>query len=180
MVYALKPLQELEEGGQDQGEQGMSTLNDGDPAPEFDLPTDGGGRVRSADLKGKAYVIYFYPKDDTPGCTKEAIGFSGSYEQFKAAGVELIGVSKDSLASHDKFKRKHGLAFPLAADEEGRLVEAFGSWVEKSMYGKSYMGIDRSTFLVGPDGRIVRAWRKVAVPGHVEEVLAAARSLAGG
>jgi thioredoxin-dependent peroxiredoxin len=155
----------------------MKTLKEGDPAPEFDLPVDGGGRIGSAGLKGKPYVIYFYPKDDTTGCIKEATGFSGVYDQFKALGVELVGVSKDSVASHDRFKKKHALVFPLASDEEGGVVEAFGSWVEKSMYGKKYMGIDRSTFLVGPDGRIVKAWRGVKVPGHVEEVLAAAGQL---
>jgi thioredoxin-dependent peroxiredoxin len=155
----------------------MTTLKEGDPAPEFDLPVDGGGRIGSAGLKGKPYVIYFYPKDDTTGCIKEATGFSGVYDQFKALGVELVGVSKDSVASHDRFKKKHALAFPLASDEDGGAVEAFGSWVEKSMYGKKYMGIDRSTFLVGPDGRIVKAWRGVKVPGHVEEVLAAAGQL---
>lgn len=155
----------------------MKTLKEGDPAPEFDLPVDGGGRIGSDGLKGKPYVIYFYPKDDTTGCIKEATGFSGAYGQFKALGVELVGVSKDSVASHGRFKKKHALAFPLASDEEGGVVEAFGSWVEKSMYGKKYMGIDRSTFLVGPDGRIVKAWRGVKVPGHVEEVLAAAGQL---
>jgi thioredoxin-dependent peroxiredoxin len=155
----------------------MLTLKEGDPAPEFDLPVDGGGRIGSAGLKGKPYVIYFYPKDDTTGCIKEATGFSGVSGQFKALGVELVGVSKDSVASHDRFKKKHALAFPLASDEEGGVVEAFGSWVEKSMYGKKYMGIDRSTFLVGPDGRITRMWRKVSVDRHVEEVLEAARKL---
>jgi peroxiredoxin Q/BCP len=158
----------------------MSTLNEGDLAPAFDLPADGGGRIGSEPLKGKPYVVYFYPKDDTPGCTKEAIGFACVYDRFKQAGVELIGVSKDSVLSHDKFKKKHELTFPLAADEAGQLVEAYGSWVEKSMYGKKYMGIDRSTFLVGADGRIAKAWRKVSVPGHVEEVLAAAEALGGG
>ena len=155
----------------------MSQLAEGDKAPAFDLPADGGGRIGSASLAGKPYVIYFYPKDDTPGCTKEAIGFSCVYDQFKAAGVEVIGVSKDSAASHDKFKKKHSLAFPLGSDAQGAVVEAFGAWVEKSMYGKKYMGIDRSTFLVGPDGKIARAWRKVSVPGHVEEVLEAAKAL---
>ena len=155
----------------------MSQLAEGDPAPAFDLPADGGGRVGSAALAGKPYVIYFYPKDDTPGCTKEAIGFSCVYDQFKAAGVEVIGVSKDSAASHDKFKKKHDLVFPLGSDAEGGVVEAFGAWVEKSMYGKKYMGIDRSTFLVGKDGKIARVWRKVSVPGHVEEVLEAAKGL---
>jgi peroxiredoxin Q/BCP len=158
----------------------MTVLEEGDLAPVFDLPADGGGRIGSAQLQGRPYVIYFYPKDDTPGCTKEAIGFSCAYDRFQAAGVEVIGVSKDGVASHEKFKRKHGLGFPLAADEAGGLVEAYGAWVEKSMYGRKYMGIDRSTFLVGADGRIVRAWRKVSVPGHVEEVLAAAQALSGG
>jgi peroxiredoxin Q/BCP len=155
----------------------MSQLAEGDPAPAFELPADGGGHISSTGLAGQPYVIYFYPKDDTPGCTKEAIGFSCVYDQFKAAGVEVIGVSKDSAASHDKFKKKHGLAFPLGSDAQGAVVEAFGAWVEKSMYGKKYMGVDRSTFLVGPDGRIARAWRKVSVPGHVEEVLEAAKAL---
>ena len=157
-----------------------TTIGEGDPAPAFDLPVSGGGRIASAALQGKPYVLYFYPKDDTPGCTKQAIGFSCIYDRFKAAGVEVIGVSKDSVASHDKFRQKHDLAFPLGSDEAGKLVEAYGAWVEKSMYGKTYMGIDRSTFLVGPDGRIAKAWRKVSVPGHVEEVLEAAKDLAGG
>lgn len=155
----------------------MSGPSEGDPAPTFELPTDGGGRMSSADLGGRPYVIYFYPKDDTPGCTKEAIGFSCVYDQFKAAGVEVIGVSKDSVASHDNFKRKHELAFPLGSDQSGDVVAAFGTWIEKSMYGKKYMGIDRATFLVGADGKVVRAWRGVKVPGHVEEVLQAARSV---
>lgn len=152
------------------------SVKEGDPAPAFELPTDGGGTVSSASLAGRPYVIYFYPKDDTSGCTKEAIGFSGVYDQFKAAGVEVIGVSKDSVTSHDKFKKKHELTFPLASDESGAVVEAFGSWVEKSMYGKRYMGIDRSTFLVGKDGKVLRAWRSVKVPGHVDEVLASAKA----
>ena len=155
----------------------MSTLKEGDPAPEFDLPADGGGRVRSQDLKGRPYVIYFYPKDDTSGCTKEAFGFSCVYDQFAAAGVEVIGVSKDSVASHDKFKSKHQLTFPLGSDEEGQVVEAFGSWVEKSMYGRKYMGIERATFLVDSKGVIRNVWRKVKVDGHTEDVLEAAAAL---
>ncbi|WGF89004.1 peroxiredoxin [Marinivivus vitaminiproducens] len=157
----------------------MSTapLREGDTAPAFDLPTDGGGRVSTESLAGKPYVLYFYPKDDTSGCTKEAQGFTQSYGAFKAKGVEVIGISKDDVASHEKFRAKYDLTFPLASDEEGKVVEAYGSWVEKSMYGRTYMGIDRSTFLVGKDGKIARAWRKVKVPGHVEEVLAAAESL---
>jgi thioredoxin-dependent peroxiredoxin len=154
------------------------TVKEGDAAPEFDLPADGGARVSSASLTGRPYVIYFYPKDDTSGCTKEAIGFSGLYADLQKLGVELVGVSKDSVKSHDMFKAKHELTFPLASDEAGSVVEAFGAWVEKSMYGRKYMGIDRSTFLVGSDGKIKKAWRGVKVPGHVEEVMSAARVVA--
>ena len=154
------------------------TITEGDPAPAFDLHADGGVRVASDAMSGRAYVLYFYPKDDTPGCTKEAIGFTEAYPEFQRLGVEVVGVSKDTVSSHEKFKQKHGLCFPLASDEAGSLVEAYGTWVEKSMYGKTYMGIDRATFLVAPDGRVARAWRAVKVPGHVEEVLEAARQLA--
>jgi peroxiredoxin Q/BCP len=150
----------------------------GQQAPGFDLPTDGGGRVRLEDFRGKPVVLYFYPKDDTPGCTKEATGFAAAYGAFRAAGAEVVGVSKDSVASHQKFKEKYELTFPLGADEDGKVVEAYGVWVEKSMYGRSYMGIDRSTFLIDGDGTIRKAWRKVQVPGHVEEVLAATAALA--
>jgi peroxiredoxin Q/BCP len=152
-------------------------LKPGDPAPDFDLPADGGGRVRLADFKGKPLVVYFYPKDDTPGCTNEAKGFTEAMGDFAKAGVAVVGVSKDSIARHDKFKAKYGLGFPLGADVEGRMVEDWGVWVEKKLYGREYMGIDRATFLVGADGRIVRAWRKVKVPGHVAEVLKAAQAL---
>ncbi len=158
----------------------MTELKEGDVMPAFDLPTDGGGSVSSGSLQGKPYVLYLYPKDDTSGCTKEAIDFTEHKAAFAAAGVPVIGLSKDDVASHDKFKKKHNLDLVLAADTEGELVEALGAWVEKSMYGKKYMGIDRSTFLVGADGRIVKAWRKVKVPGHVEEVLSAATGLASG
>jgi thioredoxin-dependent peroxiredoxin len=154
------------------------TVDVGQAAADFDLPADGGGRIRLADFKGKPLVLYFYPKDDTPGCTKEAQGFAAAYGEFQAAGVELVGISKDSVASHDKFKAKFQLPFPLASDEAGGVVEAYGSWVEKSMYGKKYMGIDRSTFLIDRDGTLRGVWRKVAVPGHVAEVLEAARALA--
>ena len=153
------------------------SLAAGQAAPEFDLPADGGGRVRLADFKGRRLVLYFYPKDDTPGCTKEAQDFTAASPEFAAAGVAVIGVSKDGVASHDEFKAKYGLPFALASDESGSTVEAYGSWVEKSMYGKSYMGIDRSTFLIDGAGTVRRVWRKVKVPGHVEEVLAAAREL---
>jgi thioredoxin-dependent peroxiredoxin len=152
-------------------------LDVGQPAPDFDLPRDGGGRVRLRDFMGRPLVLYFYPKDDTSGCTKEAVDFAQAYPQFKTAGLEVVGVSKDSVASHDRFKAKHDLPFPLASDEVGTMVEAYGVWVEKSMYGKSYMGIDRSTFLIDGAGKVRQAWRKVKVPGHVEDVLAAAKGL---
>lgn len=154
------------------------TIAEGQRAPDFDLPTDGGGRMRLGDLAGRPVVVYFYPKDDTPGCTKEANGFAERYPEFQAAGVEVIGVSKDDVASHEAFKAKYGLPFPLASDTEGEVVEAYGSWVEKIRDGKTFMGIDRSTFLIGPDGTLVRVWRQVQVPGHVDEVLAAAKALA--
>jgi peroxiredoxin Q/BCP len=156
------------------------SVKEGDPAPAFELPTDDGGRIGSASLAGKPYVIYFYPKDDTPGCTKEAISFSCLKAEFDKIGVPVIGVSKDSVASHGKFRKKHDLAITLASDEEGKTIEAFGAWVEKSMYGKKYMGIDRSTFLVDKEGRIAKAWRNVKVPGHAEAVLEAAKAIAGG
>ena len=152
-------------------------LKAGDPAPDFDLPADGGGRVRLADFKGKPVVVYFYPKDDTPGCTNEAKGFTEAIGDFAKAGVAVVGVSKDSVARHDKFKAKYDLGFPLGADVEGKMVEDWGVWIEKKLYGREYMGIDRATFLVGADGKIARAWRKVKVPGHVAEVLKAAQAL---
>ena len=149
----------------------------GHPAPEFDLPTAGGGRTRLADFRGKSLVLYFYPRDDTPGCTKEAQGFAEAYPEFKAAAIELVGISKDDTASHEKFKAKYDLPFTLASDETGSVVEAYGSWVEKNRYGKTYMGIDRSTFLIDGQGIVRRIWRRVSVPGHVAEVLEAARAL---
>jgi peroxiredoxin Q/BCP len=147
----------------------------GDSAPGFTLPTDGGGTVSLTALKGRKVVLYFYPKDDTSGCTMEAKAFNDAKAAFDAAGAEIIGVSADSVASHDKFKKKYGLGFTLASDEEKNMLEDYGVWVEKSMYGKKYMGIERSTFLIGADGVIVRVWSKVKVPGHVDEVLAAAQ-----
>jgi peroxiredoxin Q/BCP len=151
----------------------MADLQKGDAAPDFDLPTDGAGRVSLAELKGKTVVLYFYPKDDTSGCTTEAIGFSEARHQFDDAGAVVIGVSKDSATSHDKFKAKHDLTITLASDESGDMLERYGVWVEKSMYGRKYMGIDRATFLIGPDGAIKQVWRKVKVPGHVADVLKA-------
>ncbi len=157
----------------------MSELKEGDMMPAFELPTDGGGTVSSESLKGRPYVLYLYPRDDTPGCTKEAQGFTEQKAAFAALGVPVVGLSKDDVASHDKFKQKYELDLVLASDESGKLVEGLGAWVEKSNYGKTYMGIDRSTFLVDGEGRIARAWRQVKVPGHVEEVLDAARALGG-
>lgn len=150
---------------------------EGEKAPDFTLPTDGGGSVSLSALQGKPVIVYFYPKDDTSGCTKQAIGFSESKSEFEAAGATIIGISPDSAAKHDKFIAKYDLTIQLAADEEKTVAEAYGVWVEKSMYGKKYMGVERSTFLVAADGTIAKAWRKVKVPGHVDEVLAAAKAL---
>jgi len=152
-------------------------IAEGASAPPFDLPTDGGGRIALKDLKGKTVVLYFYPKDETTGCTKEAVDFSDAEKAFRRAGAVVIGVSKDSPAKHDKFKKKHGLTITLASDENGETVAAYGSWVEKSLYGRKYMGIDRSTFMIDGKGVIRKIWRKVKVNGHVMEVLDAAKSL---
>ncbi len=148
----------------------------GDVAPDFELPTEG-GRVRLKDLSGRKVVLYFYPKDDTSGCTRQAVGFSAMKQAFADAGAEILGISPDSPASHAAFRAKHGLGIALASDEEKAALRAYGVWVEKSMYGRRYMGVERTTFLIGPDGRIARIWRKVKVPGHVEEVLDAVRRL---
>jgi peroxiredoxin Q/BCP len=157
----------------------MTELKTGDAAPDFKLPADGGGHVSLTELKGAPFVLYFYPKDDTSGCTSEAMAFSEMKAQFEEAGAKVVGVSKDSPSSHDKFKAKHDLTITLASDDSGEVVERYGVWVEKSMYGRKYMGIDRATFLVGADGKIAQAWRKVKVPGHVDTVLKAARALKG-
>lgn len=146
-------------------------LKPGDPAPPFDLPTAGGGHVSLAKLKGRRVVLYFYPKDDTPGCTQEALNFTEKAKAFATAKTAVIGVSRDSPAKHDKFAAKHGLNVTLASDEDGAVCEAYGVWVEKTLYGRSYMGVERATFLVDPKGKIARVWRKVKVPGHVEDVL---------
>ena len=153
------------------------SLKVGDKAPDFTLPTDGGGKVSLKDLKGKKLVLYFYPKDDTPGCTTEACGFRDALPDFSKVKAAIVGISKDSAASHDKFKTKFKLPFPLASDEDGKVCEAYGTWVEKSMYGKTYMGIERSTFLIDETGVIRAIWRKVKADGHAEEVLAAAEAL---
>lgn len=155
----------------------MSEVTEGSKAPDFTLPADGGRDVSLSDFKGKAVVLYFYPRDDTPGCMKEAIGFSQAADAFDAAGAVVIGVSKDTVAKHDKFRDKHDLKVILASDAEGDVTERYGAWVEKKMYGKTYMGIERCTFLIGPDGDVKKVWRKVKVPGHVDAVLEAVRSL---
>ena len=152
-------------------------LNPGDKAPDFTLPTDGGGKVTLKSLKGKNIVLYFYPKDDTSGCTKEAIDFNGLKTKFAKADTEIIGVSPDSPTSHDKFKTKHKLGFTLGSDESKEMLEAYGVWVEKSMYGRKYMGVERTTFLIDGKGKIREIWRKVKVPGHAEAVLEAAKAL---
>jgi peroxiredoxin Q/BCP len=152
-------------------------LDVGDRAPDFTMATDGKGKVSLAKLKGKKVVLYFYPKDDTPGCTTEACGFRDSLPDFSKVDATVIGVSRDSVASHDKFKAKHELPFTLASDEDGKTSAAYGTWVEKSMYGRKYMGMERATFLIDGKGVIRGIWRKVKVPGHVEEVLKAAKGV---
>ena len=149
----------------------------GDKAPAFTMPTDGGGSVKLSDLKGKTVVLYFYPKDDTTGCTKEACGFNDTLPNFSKLKAEVIGVSRDSVASHDKFKKKYGLKFRLGSDADGKVSDAYGTWGEKTLYGRKYMGMERATFLIDGKGVIRQVWRKVKVPGHVEEVMAAIKAL---
>jgi peroxiredoxin Q/BCP len=155
------------------------TLKEGDKAPGFRMPTDGGGTIDVEDLKGSVAVLYFYPKDNTSGCTSEALAFSAQAKAFAKLGARVIGVSKDDPASHDKFKKKHRLAVALASDMQG-VAERYGVWVKKSMYGRSYMGIERATFLIDEKGLIRRIWRKVKVPGHAQEVLEAVKALRAG
>lgn len=152
-------------------------IENGSPAPDFTLPRDGGGSLTLSGLRPQKVVLYFYPRDDTPGCTREAVDFSAMGAAFAAAGAVIVGVSKDSVASHDRFAAKHGLGVILASDEGADVCERYGVWVEKSMYGKTYMGIERTTVLIDGAGRVARIWPKVKVPGHVEEVLAATRAL---
>jgi peroxiredoxin Q/BCP len=154
-------------------------ISDGDAAPSVELATDDGKTVKLAKLKGKPVVLYFYPKDDTSGCTTEAKDFTALADEFKACGATVIGVSPDSVTSHLKFRKKHELDVALAADPEHTVAEAFGVWVEKSMYGKKYMGIERSTFLIDKAGKVAKSWRKVKVPGHAADVLAATKTLKG-
>jgi len=153
------------------------SVNEGDKAPAFSMPTDGGGTINLKDLKGKNVVLYFYPKDSTPGCTKEACGFRDLMPDFSKVDAEIIGVSKDSIKRHDNFKAKHQLPFVLASDENDDVCERYGVWVEKSMYGKKFMGIERATFLIDGKGKVRKVWRKVKVPGHVEDVLEAVKAL---
>ena len=149
----------------------------GDRAPDFNLPTDAGATLKLSKLKGAPVVLFFYPKDDTSGCTAEAKAFTDLAKDFKKLGANVIGISPDSAASHAKFKTKHDLDVTLVADEQKSAVQAYGVWVEKSMYGRKYMGVERSTFLIDRDGKVARVWRSVKVPGHAEEVLAAAKAL---
>ncbi len=150
----------------------------GEPAPDFTLPTDDGGVVSLSQLKGKSVVLYFYPKDDTPGCTTEAVDFTAQADAFAAVGATVIGVSPDDAASHQRFKAKHDLTVTLASDPERRTIEAYGAWGEKKLYGKTSMGLIRSTFLISPDGVVTQAWRNIRVKGHVAKVLAAAQEAA--
>jgi peroxiredoxin Q/BCP len=149
------------------------SLDVGDQAPDFTLPTDGGGKVSLKKLKGNPIVIYFYPKDDTPGCTMEAKDFAAQHKKFVKAGAAVVGISKDSVKRHDNFKKKYGLPFMLASDEDGVVCGAFGVWVQKKLYGREYMGIERATFLIDAKGKIARIWHKVKVKGHADEVLEA-------
>lgn len=149
--------------------------NPGDPAPDFTLPTDGGGSLTLSELRGRKVVLYFYPKDDTSGCTREACDFRDRAPDIDAAGAVVVGVSKDGAKSHDRFKAKHALPFVLVADTDGAACAAYGVWVEKSMYGRKYMGIERATFLIDEAGVIREVWRKVKIGGHADAVLAAAR-----
>jgi peroxiredoxin Q/BCP len=149
----------------------------GHKAPDFTMPTDGNGSVELAKLRGKPVILYFYPKDDTSGCTAEACGFRDTFPDYGNTGAVVIGVSRDSVASHDRFKKKHGLPFILASDADGKVTEDYGVWVEKSMYGRKYMGIERATFLIDKEGVVRRVWHKVKVGGHVADVLKAVQAL---
>lgn len=152
-------------------------IEKGDAAPEFSLPRDGGGTLSLAELKGKTVVLYFYPRADTSGCTKQAQGFTAMADEMASAGAVVVGVSKDPVKKLDKFRDKYDLTVALVSDEESDVCERYGVWVEKSMYGKKYMGIERSTFVIGPDGTVRDVWRKVKVPGHAEAVLEAVQAL---
>lgn len=157
----------------------MTQIKIGDEAPDFDLPGDGGNRVALSQHRGSIVVLFFYPKDNTAGCTAEAVDFTALADEFAEAGAVLIGMSADSAKSHDRFKAKHALSMALAADEDKAVLEAYGVWTQKQMYGRSFMGVERTTVLIGADGRVARIWNRVKVPGHAAEVLAATRALAG-
>jgi thioredoxin-dependent peroxiredoxin len=152
-------------------------IKEGDKAPALSLATSDGNKINLG-APGQALVLYFYPKDDTSGCTREAQDFTTLAPDFARAGVNVVGVSRDPMKSHEKFIGKYGLSVPLVSDEDGRISEAFGTWVEKSMYGRKYMGMERATYLIGADGRVLKVWHKVKVPKHAEEVLEAAKQLA--
>ena len=152
------------------------SVAEGEIAPDFEMPATGGRTVSLSGMKGKPFILYFYPKADTPGCTKEACAFQSGLPAFSGIGIDVIGVSPDKMKPIEKFAAKYGLTFPLASDEEHAVAERYGAWVEKSMYGKKYMGIERTTFLIGADGKIAKVWRKFSVTGHADEVLAAAQS----
>lgn len=154
-------------------------VEEGEKAPDFTLPANGGDKIKLSQFKGRPVVVYFYPKDDTSGCTKEAIAFTALLPEFEKIDAAIIGISPDSADSHDKFIAKHDLGITLAADEEKKVAEAYGVWVEKSMYGRKFMGVERSTFLIDAKGAVRRIWRKVKVNGHADAVLEAARKLAG-
>lgn len=155
----------------------MYDLNAGDPAPDFSLPADDGKSLSLSGYQGRKLVLYFYPKDDTPGCTTESCDFRDRVKDFNKIGVDVVGISRDSVASHQKFKKKYGLNFPLLSDESGEVCEKYGVWQEKSMMGKKYMGIVRSTFLIDEDGKIARIWRNVKVEGHADDVREAVREI---
>jgi thioredoxin-dependent peroxiredoxin len=152
-------------------------INEGDKAPAITVTASDGSGINLA-APNQPLVLYFYPKDDTSGCTREAQDFTALAGDYAKAGIKVVGVSRDPMKSHEKFIGKYALAVPLVSDEDGRISEAFGTWVQKSMYGRKYMGMERATFLIGADGSVLRAWRKVKVPGHAEEVLKTARELA--
>ncbi|WP_425052524.1 thioredoxin-dependent thiol peroxidase [Psychromarinibacter sp. S121] len=152
-------------------------IEKGQTAPDFTLPRDGGGKVTLSDLQGGPVVLYFYPKDDTSGCTREALDFTEASDAFKAAGCTVLGISKDTVAKHDKFREKHDLGITLLSDTEDDVCETYGTWVEKSMYGRKFMGIERTTFLIDQKGTVHHVWNKVKVAGHVSDVLAAAKAM---
>jgi thioredoxin-dependent peroxiredoxin len=153
------------------------SVEEGTKAPDFTAPTDGGKKLKLSDLRGKPVVLYFYPKDETSGCTAEACGFRDSLPDFSKVKAQVVGVSKDSVERHDKFKKKYGLNFPLVSDEDGKICEKYGTWVQKSLYGRKYMGIERATFLIDKAGTVAKVWHKVKIPGHVDDVLTALKAL---